>query len=195
MRCPLMDPSPHSALNRWVVSPVSWPNCDPDHTAAMFFVGPWGEYRTFCDQHGRRGWASSPSQSLLAAANKPRRPKRKSPFPSHRTVFDAQPSPRSAVITCHIRPMARGSVCVPPQKILKAPLSAQLGIGETSSGGTQREGRHVEFRELFRTRGNRPTKRSLRVIGHKTAGIGGGASAGRRGPGRRASEGGNCAVR
>ena len=31
--------------NGWVVATVSWPNCDPDHTAATFFVGAWGEYR------------------------------------------------------------------------------------------------------------------------------------------------------
>ena len=56
----------------------------------------------------------------------------------------------------------------PPQKILKAPLSAQLGIDETSSRHST-EGRQVEFRE--RARGNRPTKPSLQVIGRKTAGI------------------------
>ena len=30
--------------NQPVVAPVSWPNCDPDHTGAMFFVGACGEY-------------------------------------------------------------------------------------------------------------------------------------------------------
>jgi len=76
----------------------------------------------------------------------------------------------------------RGEARVPPQKILEAPLSAHLGIDETSSDALN-DGHRVEFGELFRARGNRRTKPSLRIIGRKTAGIRGGDSGGCRGRG------------
>jgi len=62
------------------------------------------------------------------------------------------------------------------KKILKEPLSPQLRIF-----GRNQDGRRVEFRELFRGWETRRTKPNLRIIGRKTAGIGGGGS-GRRQP-------------
>ena len=101
----------------------------------------------------------------------------------------------------------RGEARVPPQKILKTPLSVQLGIDETSSDALNEMDAEVGFRELFRARGNRRTKPSLRDIGRKTDGIKGGDSSAcsgrgvRRGlsryrlPGRRPSQGGSCSAR
>ena len=40
------------------VAPISWLNCDPDHTAATFFVGTWGEYRISAMRTAFAAWAS-----------------------------------------------------------------------------------------------------------------------------------------
>jgi hypothetical protein len=88
--------------------------------------------------------------------------------------------PCAVLATCHVKPMltlARGLEAKQEsrrKKILKAPLSPQLRIF-----GRNEDGRRVEFRELFRGWETRRTKPNLRIIGRKTAGIGGGGS-GRR---------------
>ena len=77
----------------------------------------------------------------------------------------------------------RGEARVPPQKILKAPLSAQLGIDETSSDALNEKDAELNSENSSAPGETGGQSQVCRVIGRKTAGIGGGNSGGCRGRG------------
>ena len=75
----------------------------------------------------------------------------------------------------------RGEARVPPQKILKAPLSAQVGIDETSSDALNEVDAELNLENPSAPGETGGRSQVCEVIGRKTTGIGGGDSGGGRG--------------